>query len=41
MEKGENLVPMAQSAGFEKWYMVRSQKGLVGWIKASDVDETR
>jgi hypothetical protein len=41
MEKGENLVPMAQSAGSEKWYMVKSQKGLVGWIKAADVDETR
>jgi hypothetical protein len=39
MQKGEPLVPMAQSAGFEKWYMVKSQKGLVGWIKAADVDE--
>ncbi|MGH7833316.1 MAG: hypothetical protein ACREQK_06710 [Candidatus Binatia bacterium] len=41
MEKGEKLVPMAQSAGFEKWYMVKSQKGMVGWIKAGDVDESR
>jgi hypothetical protein len=41
IEKGENLIPMAQSGGFEKWYMVKSAKGLVGWIKATDVDETR
>jgi hypothetical protein len=41
IEKGEKLVPMAQSGGFEKWYMVKSAKGLFGWIKAADVDETR
>lgn len=35
--EGENLVPMVQSEGGHQWYMVRTQKGLVGWIKSADV----
>ena len=35
--EGENLVPMVQSEGGRQWYMVRTQKGLVGWIKSEDV----
>jgi hypothetical protein len=35
--EGENLVPMVQSEGARQWYMVRTQKGLVGWIKSADV----
>ncbi len=35
--EGENLVPMVQSEGTNQWYMVRTQKGLVGWIRSVDV----
>jgi hypothetical protein len=37
LSQGENLVPMVQSAGGNDWYMVKTQKGLVGWIKSADV----
>ncbi len=39
LSEGENLVPMVQSEGGQQWYMVRTKKGLVGWIKSSDVRE--
>jgi hypothetical protein len=35
--EGENLVPMVQSEGSSQWYMVKTKKGLVGWIKSVDV----
>jgi hypothetical protein len=37
LEEGENLVPMVQSEGSSQWYMVKTQKGLVGWVKSADV----
>ena len=37
LEEGENLVPMVQSEGSNQWYMVKTQKGLVGWVKSADV----
>lgn len=37
LSQGESLVPMVQSAGGSEWYMVKTQKGLVGWIKSTDV----
>lgn len=37
LSQGESLVPMVQNAGGSEWYMVRTQKGLVGWVKSSDV----
>jgi hypothetical protein len=39
LSEGENLVPMVQSEGGSIWYMVKSQKGLVGWVKSTDVRE--
>jgi hypothetical protein len=36
---GENLVPMIQSEGGSQWYMVKTQKGLVGWVKSVDVKQ--
>lgn len=36
---GEILVPLLQTAGGNDWYMVKTQKGLIGWVKASDVQE--
>jgi hypothetical protein len=37
LSEGENLVPMVQSEGGSQWYMVKTQKGLVGWVKSADV----
>ena len=37
LPEGENLVPMVQSEGTNQWYMVKTQKGLVGWVKSVDV----
>ena len=34
---GEALVPMVQSSGGNDWYMVRTQKGAIGWVKSADV----
>lgn len=36
---GENLVPMIQSEGSSQWFMVKTQKGLVGWVKSVDVKQ--
>ena len=35
--EGDNLIPMVQSEGGNQWYMVKTQKGLVGWVKSVDV----
>lgn len=37
LSEGENLVPMIQSEGGSQWFMVKTQKGLVGWVKSADV----
>jgi hypothetical protein len=37
LSEGEKLVPMVQSEGNNQWYMVKTQKGLVGWVKSGDV----
>ena len=34
---GDTLIPMGQSNGGNEWYMVKTQTGLVGWIKSTDV----
>jgi hypothetical protein len=39
LAQGESLTPMVQSAGGSEWYMVKTQKGLIGWIKSTDVRE--
>ena len=41
LERGEKLIPIANAAGRgESWYMVRSAKGTVGWVRASQVQGT-
>ena len=35
--QGDTLIPMVQSNGGNEWYMVKTQKGLIGWIKSADV----
>ena len=37
LAQGEALVPMVQSIGGNDWFMVKTQKGVVGWIKSADV----
>ncbi|HKY08119.1 MAG TPA: hypothetical protein VJQ55_07760 [Candidatus Binatia bacterium] len=44
LEEGEVLFPMAEAIGTETWYMVRTKRGLIGWIRGVDVvasSETR
>jgi hypothetical protein len=41
LSEGEFLVPMVQAAGGSDWYMVKTQKGLVGWVKGADVREEK
>lgn len=37
LEKDERLIPLAEALGPETWYMVKTQQGMVGWVRASDV----
>jgi hypothetical protein len=37
LSEGETLVPMVQAAGGSDWFMVKTQKGLVGWVMGIDV----
>lgn len=39
LTQGEILVPMLQAVGGNDWYMVKTQKGLIGWVKSTDVRE--
>jgi hypothetical protein len=39
LSQGDSLSPMLQSAGNISWYMVKTSKGLVGWVKGTDVRE--
>jgi len=41
LAQGETLTPMVQTAGGNEWYMVKTQKGLIGWVKAADVREEK
>lgn len=41
LSEGEALVPMVQSAGGNDWFMVKTQKGVIGWIKSADVREEK
>ena len=37
LNQGEVLTPMIQSTGGNDWFMVKTQKGIIGWIKSGDV----
>ena len=41
LSEGETLVPMVQSNGGNDWFMVKTQKGAVGWVKSADVREEK
>ena len=39
LSRGEKLIPMVHTAGANTlWYMVKTQTGAIGWVKASDVN---
>jgi hypothetical protein len=37
LKKGEILAPLAEAVGQQTWYMVKTQRGLVGWVRSADV----
>jgi hypothetical protein len=37
LQEDEPLTLLAEALGNEKWYMVRTQQGVIGWLRASDV----
>ena len=37
LQKGETLAPLAEAVGQQTWYMVKTQRGLVGWVRSVDV----
>jgi hypothetical protein len=37
LQKGEALAPLAEAVGQQTWYMVKTQQGLLGWVRAADV----
>jgi hypothetical protein len=39
LSQGEMLIPMVKSSGGNDWFMVKTQKGIVGWVKAAEVRE--
>jgi len=41
LNQGEILTPMVQSAGGSEWFMVKTQTGIIGWVKPMDVREDR
>jgi len=41
LEKDEALFPMVESIGSEIWYMVRTKRGLIGWVRGVDVIASR
>jgi len=37
LDKGEQLQPLAQGVGNQDWYMVRTSRGMIGWVQGIDV----
>jgi hypothetical protein len=37
LQKGETLTPVGEAVGQETWYMVKTQGGLFGWVRAAEV----
>lgn len=36
LQKGETLIPLAEAIGQQSWYMVKTARGLIGWVRAVD-----
>jgi hypothetical protein len=39
LSEGDVLIPLVQSNGGNDWYMVKTQQGVIGWVKAVEVRE--
>jgi hypothetical protein len=39
LSEGDRLMPMIESKGGSDWYMVKTQQGVIGWVKAVEVRE--
>jgi clan AA aspartic protease (TIGR02281 family) len=39
LEQGEKLIPLAHAVGKGSWYMVKTGKGIIGWVKSSELKE--
>ena len=37
LNQGEILTPMIQTTGGNDWFMIKTQKGVIGWVKSRDV----
>ena len=37
LQKGETLFPLAEAVGQQTWYMVKTARGLIGWVRAADI----
>jgi Bacterial SH3 domain len=37
LESGEELKPLASSVGAVTWYLVKTRKGVIGWVRSSDL----
>lgn len=37
LAEGQKLIPMLQTEGAGRWYMIKTETGLVGWVKSSEV----
>lgn len=37
LKKGETLIAVGEAVGQETWYMVKTQGGLFGWVRAAEV----
>ena len=38
LQKGRALTPLAEAVGTVTWYMVKTEQGLIGWVRARDVE---
>jgi len=38
LKKGEVLTPLGEAIGAMTWYMVKTQHGVIGWVRAGDVE---
>jgi hypothetical protein len=41
LSEGETLVPLVQASGGNDWFMVKTAKGAIGWVKSADVREEK
>ena len=41
LAQGDTLVPLVQTDGGNDWYLVKTSKGVIGWVKSGDVTEQK